>query len=132
MGCHNSSVDSSTLSIKQLGFESQTHHLRFYHILQWNLCYICLCIVKRTKINKKRPDLAHLLEHFACFFIIFRNGLSAKFVEPFVRLMSETFAPVICTHPSHEHWIKIGKKAKHGDLLLNIEQRRKFDTLICT
>ena len=38
------------------GFESQAHHLCFYH-LQY-LCYICH--VKRTKINKKRPSLAHL------------------------------------------------------------------------
>ena len=28
--------------------------------LQSNLCYNCHCIVKRTKINKKRPGLAHL------------------------------------------------------------------------
>ena len=38
-------------------FESQAHHLSFYHLLS-NLCYICH--VKRTKINKKRPGLAHL------------------------------------------------------------------------
>ena len=37
-------------------FESQAHHLCFYHL--WYLCYICH--VKSTKINKKRPGLAHL------------------------------------------------------------------------
>ena len=36
------------------GFESQACHLRFFIYL----CYICH--VKRTKINKKRPGLAHL------------------------------------------------------------------------
>ena len=39
------------------GFESQAYHLRFFH-LQF-LCY--MCHVKRTKINKKRPGLAHFL-----------------------------------------------------------------------
>ena len=38
-----------------LGFESQAHHLRF------NLFTFKLCDVKRTKINKKRPGLAHIL-----------------------------------------------------------------------
>ena len=38
------------LSFCRPGFESQAHHLRFYH-LQY-LCYICR--VKRTKINKNR------------------------------------------------------------------------------
>ena len=39
------------------GFESQAHHLYFYH-LKPNLCYICH--LKKTKINKKGPDLANL------------------------------------------------------------------------
>ena len=49
------------LSSCRLGFESQAHHLHFFQLilfllyighLNWN--------VKRTKINKKRPGLAHL------------------------------------------------------------------------
>ena len=40
------------------GFESQKHHLRFYH-LKSNLCYICH-VKKERKINKKRIGLAHL------------------------------------------------------------------------
>ena len=53
MGCHHSSVDSSPPTAP--GFESQAHYLHFYHT-QFNLCYTCL--VKRTKINTKRPGLA--------------------------------------------------------------------------
>ena len=34
------------------GFDSQADHLNFYHLLP-NLCTICPCSVKRTKINKK-------------------------------------------------------------------------------
>ena len=37
------------------GFQSQAHHLRFFN-LYWN------CNVKGTKINKKRPGLAHFLK----------------------------------------------------------------------
>ena len=44
-------------------FDSQAHHLRFNH-LQSNLCFICPCIVKRTKINKKSPGLAHFKKPF--------------------------------------------------------------------
>ena len=47
------------LPISHPGFESQACHIRFYH-LQSNLCYICLCFVKRTKIKTKR---GHLIEH---------------------------------------------------------------------
>ena len=47
-----------TLPSCRPGFESQAHHLCF-HNLQSNLCYICH--VKRTKINRKRPRLAHCL-----------------------------------------------------------------------
>ena len=39
------------------GFKSEGHHLFCYH-LKSNLCSICH--VKRTKINKTGPDLAHL------------------------------------------------------------------------
>ena len=43
------------------GFESQAHHLRFFQFILFKL-YICHLNwnVKRTKINKKRPVLAHL------------------------------------------------------------------------
>ena len=42
------------------GFESQAHHLRFFQFKLFKL-YICHLNwnVKRTKINKKRPGLAH-------------------------------------------------------------------------
>ena len=45
------------------GFESQAHHLRFFHFILFKL-YICHlnCNVKRTKINKKRPGLSHFLK----------------------------------------------------------------------
>ena len=33
------------------GFESQAHHQRFYSQILYCICH---CIVKRTKINKKR------------------------------------------------------------------------------
>ena len=40
------------------GFESQAHHLRFYH-----LKYLCnICRVKRPKINQKRSGLANFLK----------------------------------------------------------------------
>ena len=39
-------------------FESQAHHLCFY---LWYICH-----VKRTKINKKRPGLAHLKKQLVC------------------------------------------------------------------
>ena len=35
------------------GFKSQAHHLSFFNLYYWN------CNEKRTKINKKRPGLAH-------------------------------------------------------------------------
>ena len=42
------------------GFDSQAHHVLFYHF-QSTLCYICpFDVRKRMKINKKRPGLAHL------------------------------------------------------------------------
>ena len=42
------------------GFESQAHHLCFFQFILFKL-YICHLNwnVKRTKINKKRPGLAH-------------------------------------------------------------------------
>ena len=49
-GCCHSSVDSSATSILPPGFESQSHHLCFYHLLS-NMCYICH--VKRMKINER-------------------------------------------------------------------------------
>ena len=39
------------------GFESQAHHLRFYNLYYWN------CNEKRTKINKKKPELSHFLKN---------------------------------------------------------------------
>ena len=42
-------------------FCSQAHHLHFYH-LHLNLCYICLCIVKRAKINKKETRFGPFLK----------------------------------------------------------------------
>ena len=41
-------------------FKSQAHHLRFFQFILFKL-YICHLNwnVKRTKINKKRPGLAH-------------------------------------------------------------------------
>ena len=51
VGCRHSSVDSSVPSIlPPFGLESQAHHFCFYE----------LCLVENTKINKKRPRLAHL------------------------------------------------------------------------
>ena len=43
------------------GFESQAHHLCLFQFILFKL-YICHLNwnVKRTKINKKRPGLAHL------------------------------------------------------------------------
>ena len=46
------SVDSSAPTILRPGFESQAHNLRFYSLI---LYFICHCIEKWTKINKKRP-----------------------------------------------------------------------------
>ena len=40
------------------GFESQAHHLRFYH-LQY-LCYICY--VKRTKVKQKEAGFGPFLK----------------------------------------------------------------------
>ena len=42
------------------GFESQAHHLCFFQFIKFKL-YICHLNrnVKRTKINKKRPRIAH-------------------------------------------------------------------------
>ena len=41
------------------GFKSQAHHLRFFNLYYWN----CIeKITKITKINKKRPGLAHFLK----------------------------------------------------------------------
>ena len=37
------------------GFKSQAHHLYFFNLYFWN------CNEKSTKINKKRPGLAHFL-----------------------------------------------------------------------
>ena len=48
-------VGSSTPSILLPWFESQAHHLCLYHYSQFVLYLSC----ERTKINKKRPDLAH-------------------------------------------------------------------------
>ena len=43
------------------GFESQAHHLSCFY--SRNLYYICHCIEKRTKINKKLPGFAaHILD----------------------------------------------------------------------
>ena len=38
-------------------FESQAYHLRFY-IVKFGTNPISQCVEKRTKMNKKRPDLA--------------------------------------------------------------------------
>ena len=40
------------------GFESKVHHIHFFNLYYWN------CNGKRTKINKKRPRLAHFLKNF--------------------------------------------------------------------
>ena len=49
LGCHHSSVDSSAGSSPK------------HTIYAFIICSICaICHVKRTKINKKRPGLAHL------------------------------------------------------------------------
>ena len=60
MGCRHSSVEQSAPTIlpPRVRIPSKPSKLLFH--LQSNLCYICHCIVKRTKINKKRPGLAHL------------------------------------------------------------------------
>ena len=42
-------------------FESQAHHLGFFILYYWN------CIEKITKINKKRPGLAHFLKNLSFF-----------------------------------------------------------------
>ena len=47
-----------------LGFESQAHHLCFFN-LYWN------CNKKRTKINKKRPGLAHFLKDLRIVWLVF-------------------------------------------------------------
>ena len=49
-----------------LRFESQAHYIYFYH-LQY-LCYISH--VKITKINKKRPGLAHFFKNGETFVIL--------------------------------------------------------------
>ena len=41
------------------GFESQAHHLHFFNVYCWNC--IWYWNEKRTKVNKKRPWLAHIL-----------------------------------------------------------------------
>ena len=53
-GCRHNSVDSSVPSILPPGFKTQAHHQSFY---QFELCH-----VEKTKINKKRPVLAHLIK----------------------------------------------------------------------
>ena len=50
MGCLYRSVVPSVPSILPPRFTSQTHDLRFYHLI---LCYVCLGNVKRTKKIKK-------------------------------------------------------------------------------
>ena len=57
LGCHHCSVDSSapTILLPPVRVPST---LSMLLSLQSNLCYICH--VKRTKITKKRPGLAHL------------------------------------------------------------------------
>ena len=47
------------LSYHCLRFKSQAHHLCFYH-LQSNMCYMCLCIVKRMKIKQKEAGFGPL------------------------------------------------------------------------
>ena len=44
-------------------FESQAHHLRCYSQI---LYYVCHCIEKRMKINKKSPGSANILKQDLC------------------------------------------------------------------
>ena len=52
------------------GFESQAHHLRFYH-LQY---FYYIIHVKRTQINKKRPGLVHFCKKTSSGQWLWRSG----------------------------------------------------------
>ena len=55
-GGRHSSMVASAPTILRPGFVFQAHHLHFFNLYYWN------CNEKRTKINKKRPGLAHFLK----------------------------------------------------------------------
>ena len=57
-GCRHSSVDSSAPTILPPQVRVPSTPSMLYHL--WYLCYICH--LKRTKINKKRPGLAHFFK----------------------------------------------------------------------
>ena len=54
-GCRHSLVDSTAPSIVLPRFESKEHHLCFHQFIE-------LYNVEKTKINNKRPGLAHFLK----------------------------------------------------------------------
>ena len=120
-GCHHSSVDLSAPTVLLPRFKSQAHHLRFLH-LQY-LCYIWY--VKRTKINKKRPCLAHFLKK------IFQDVLGSNPKELTLKtlinqhekgttpdvlqqpLMFQIQMPLLCNHTDTCH-IKSIVNSQHG------------------
>ena len=57
-------------------FESQANHPCFLSFLVKIELFICLCGVKRTKINRKRPYLAHIKNDYKD---IYRNVKAANF-----------------------------------------------------
>ena len=59
MGCRHSSVDLSAPSILPPWVRNPSNPSKHLFHLQSNLCFNCHCVVKRTKINKKRPGFAH-------------------------------------------------------------------------
>ena len=63
------------------GFESQAHHLCFYHFKSF-LCFTCH--VKRTKINKKRPGLVH---YFFGFYLEGDRLLESPFTRYWLLLL---------------------------------------------
>ena len=78
------------------GFESQAHHLRFFHLLSI-LCYICH--VKRTQINKKRPGLDIFLKEIT---LISCKKYSNKWLQAdfTIVLYVGTYTATICTYGS--------------------------------
>ena len=83
-------------------FESQTQHLRFF-----DLCgsrWVCICHldwnVKRTKVNKKRPGLAHFFKKTS---ELLHNTLWLSHTE----LVTRLFFNILCSIPDGE--VSFGK-----------------------
>ena len=107
-------------------FESQAHHLRFYH-LQY-LFYICHA--KRTKINLKRPGLANFVTLFPSFFLLridntilpadYRCRRDKTYLLTDVVLLSPSSSSSASSQERQKHWKQRERRHRNLDTQLSV------------